>query len=148
MRLWPWPFLALAACGLLLSIVAHVQVLNGHRPPFPDFIWGLHFGIFLVYLPAVLSLGRRMEGHDRMDVLRVAFKYAPTWLKVLFWVIAIYSFAFGAYSFFTHRGQGGLKSADGDLPDFSAVWMLFYSASLTFLWSAARAPRREGADAV
>src|SRR5690242_5045331 len=53
------PFLALAATGLVLSVVVHVTALLGKPQPLGDDpFWMLHVGVFVVWVPALFAANR------------------------------------------------------------------------------------------
>lgn len=89
--------MVLAACGLALSIAAHGMALAGLPIPGGDLIWGLHVGVFAVWIPTVLaSLG--MTRHvNRKDVWKMALAGCPEWMRRSLYVLfgyAILNFIF------------------------------------------------------
>jgi len=79
----------LALAGLLLSLAVHVSALLrvGPTADLAAYI-PLHLGIFVVFLPVVLSARKRFDGHARLRDLRAMF---PDWVVVLFALTLVYA---------------------------------------------------------
>ena len=133
-----WFFAALSAIGLVLSLWVHVTVLTGGTPSPKS--WGLHIGIFVVWSPAVFIAQRMVGNVNRRDLWKVALRGAPDWMKYLMY--GLFGYDFVAYLFFMSRapsGRGSPTSPPSMWLGFSATWMVFYSAALAILYSAAHA---------
>ncbi len=104
-----------AATGWTLALIVHLLSLSGFdlskRVPF---IWLLHLGIFVVWIPVVLDWNKneyfktiRQSGiANRMNpfvFFKVIFRYTPTWLTII--AIAGFYYAivnFMLFMFFQH----------------------------------------------
>jgi len=77
---------------LILSIAAHTATYFGIDPQvkFPA-VWLLHFGIFIVFIPAFIAYrneyGGRFGNIDHESVMR----RAPEWMRILLKVFIIYT---------------------------------------------------------
>lgn len=133
-----WFFAALSAIGLVLSLWVQVMVLTGGTPS--PISWVLHIGTFVVWFPAVFVAQRMVGNVSRRDLWKVVLRGAPDWMKYLMYCLFAYNFV--AYLFFMSKapsGRGGPSSPASMWLGFSATWMVFYSAALAILYSAAHA---------
>ena len=71
------PFLVLATIGLILSLVTHAAALLGIPQPLGPAAWGLHVGVFVVWLPAILAYNRLAAGSKRQNSWKVALLEVP-----------------------------------------------------------------------
>ena len=67
----------LSLAGLILSLWVHIGALLGRRVAPEDFFWGLHMGIFVVFLPAVFLAQKSVGSANRKDLRKVATKALP-----------------------------------------------------------------------
>src|SRR3990172_9366298 len=126
------PFIVLAAAGLILSIIVHLIALSGGKVPFENLSWGLHAGIFVVWLPAILTAQKLTKDFTRNDFWKAALRGCPTWMRRMtyfFFGYAIINFAIFMISM-TATTKGTATSTETDLRGFSGPWMAFYSAAL------------------
>jgi hypothetical protein len=57
------PLMVYAACGLILSLAVHLMALAGLQPPGGNALFfGLHVGIFPLWLPVVLIMMKLTKG--------------------------------------------------------------------------------------
>jgi hypothetical protein len=133
--------MALSALGLGLSLFSHVCALAGIDGPLGDMTWGLHIGIFVVWLPAVLfsrTLGRNASQHDFWKVI---LRGCPPWMRYAFYGLFAYAFVnFAAFILMPNRatqGSGG-STPPSVVRGFSGHWMLFYAAAFVVAYSYAR----------
>jgi hypothetical protein len=140
------PFLGLFAllsfAGLVLSIWVHVGALFGRQVAPDYFFWGLHMGIFVVFIPAVLVAQKRVGTTSRRDFWKVVTKGSPDGLRYLlyfFFAYAVVNFAI----FFLQMAPLGKQEGTSPLTwrGFSGHWMVFYCASFAILTSAVRSSR-------
>ena len=143
-------FQLLALAGFLLSLLvhvlslAHVDVMS--RVPA---VWGLHFGVFAVFIPFVLALSKQKREGRRLTAseMRALLPAPYAWIAVLLFVYVIVNFAL----FMAATGHGNAVARDGKyllmdhgsverelsadeyarmqanvLRGFSGHWMLFY----------------------
>ena len=61
MRLILPPFLSLAALGFFASLATHLLALAGGLPPGGKSVFGLHVGIFVLWVPVVLLVLRLLS---------------------------------------------------------------------------------------
>ncbi|RYD77192.1 MAG: zinc ribbon domain-containing protein [Verrucomicrobiaceae bacterium] len=138
-----YPFLALSTIGLVLSIGAHVMALTGIPLPSGKLVWGLHAGIFVVWLPAVLISMQTTRHASRKDFWKVALAGCPIWMRRGFYVLfgyAILNFVVLAAT----TGRQPKQPSDSTRPFvvriFSGHWMVFYGAAFAILYSRLHAP--------
>ena len=137
LRPFIWVFVWLSAIGLLVSLWVHIGTLMGHG--IPSAFWVLHVGIFVVWFPAVLVAQRLVGNANRKDFWKVVLKGAPDWVRYMMYVLFAYEFV----NFMISMGQapnGGrhTTTSAADWRGFSGLWMVFYSAALAILYSAAK----------
>jgi peptidoglycan biosynthesis protein MviN/MurJ (putative lipid II flippase) len=65
MKILFYPFMMMAAIGFVLSLATHLLALAGKAPPGGGLVWGLHIGIFAVWIPTVLISRRKGRGVER-----------------------------------------------------------------------------------
>src|SRR5512136_2925319 len=90
------PFMILAAIGLVLSVAVHLCALFGFKVPYEKEAWGLHIGIFVVWLPAVIMAQRLSRDFKQKDYWKAALRGCPTWMRYVtyfFFGYAILNFA-------------------------------------------------------
>jgi hypothetical protein len=137
LRPFIWVFVWLSAIGLVISLWVHIGALMGRTVP--STFWVLHVGIFVVWFPAVLVAQRLVGNANRKDLWKVVLKGAPDWMRYMVYVCSAYEFV----NFIISMGQatsGGRHSSTSaaDWRGFSGLWMVFYSAALAILYSAAK----------
>ena len=71
------PFLVLAAVGLVLSIIAHIAALTGLPQPLGNATWALHFGVFVVWLPAVVVVIWLVKDFQKKEYWSAALRGCP-----------------------------------------------------------------------
>jgi hypothetical protein len=133
------PFIVLAAIGLTLSLVAHGCALLGLPQPLGGAAWGLHIGVFVVWLPAVLVSTRLVRDFKQKDFWKAALRGCPNWMR---WIT--YGFFFYAiinFITFMFAAPGGQRAPNAPAPPdvfrgFSGHWMAFYSAAIAIMYSA------------
>jgi hypothetical protein len=140
------PLMVYAACGLVLSLAAHLSALVGLQLGGTALFFGLHVGIFPLWI-AVVFISMKMMGGTRLTMGRSsAFRNAmffgcPAWMKYMtnaFFIYAIVNFII----FVMIIPAGSAHSADAPPSSvwrgFSGHWMVFYSAGLATVTSAYR----------
>lgn len=137
LRPFIWVFVWLSAIGLLISLCVHIGALMGRGVP--STFWVLHVGIFVVWFPAVVVAQRLVGNTNRKDFWKVVLKGAPDWVRYMMYFLFAYEFV----NFMISMGQsssGGrhTTSSAADWRGFSGLWMVFYSAALAILYSAAK----------
>jgi hypothetical protein len=135
------PFIAISAIGLLLSIFVHVIALSGGQVPYSSYAWNLHFGIFIVWFPAILVSQRLTTDFKRKDWWKAALRGCPTWMKYM----TYFFFGYAVINFIIFMvimqglGKGSTANDASQFRGFSGHWMAFYSAALSILYSATKA---------
>jgi hypothetical protein len=141
---WPkpvlWACVGLSAVGLVLSLWVHLGAVMGRRVAPEAFFWILHMGIFVVWLPTVLVARKRVGNRRSKDYWRLVLQGSPEWMRYM--VYGFFGYAFVNFALFISKaptGGGGANPPAIVWRGFSGHWMLFYSAALATLYSAAKA---------
>jgi hypothetical protein len=84
-----------AVTAWILALVVHILSIADINlaDPFP-FVWMLHIGIFVVWVPTIFSLSKNEEliafqksnssrRANPLKFIKIVFKQAPAWLKVI-----------------------------------------------------------------
>ena len=105
----------IAGLGLLLGFIVHVVSLFGFYigEKFP-FIWALHVGIFIVWLPAILELKKNPELNQQnavnfsnpFKVFGIIFKDTPKPVMII--SVVFFFYATINFLLFMLAGQGGV----------------------------------------
>lgn len=136
------PFMVLAACGLALSIAAHVMALAGVPIPGGGLVWLLHLGIFVVWTPAVLASIKMTRHASRKDLWKVALAGCPEWMRRSFYILTGYAFINFILFFASTAGQDRKSTTHlAEVRGFSGHWMAFYGAAFAILYSSIHSPR-------
>jgi hypothetical protein len=133
------PFLLLSVLGLVLSLIAHTAALLGLPQPLGPAAWGLHVGIFVVWLPAVLVSNRLVGDFKQKDFWKAALRGCPDWMRRLtygFVAYAVVNFVLFIAIAPAQGGGGGVNAPPAVFRGFSGHWMAFYSAAAAILYSA------------
>lgn len=136
-----YPFMVLAAIGLLLSLGVHIMTLALLPIPGGGTVWALHIGIFVVWIPTVLVARRMTRQASRRDFWRATLRGCPGWMRT--GVHIFFGYAFVNFALF-FIGTVGHPKPTGAAPPvvvrgFSGHWMFFYSAAFATLYSAIHA---------
>ncbi len=136
-------FFVLSIIGLISGLIVHlISIMGKYLGNDYPFVWALHFGVFVVFIPAILSLRNNAKltsleskkPYNPVKKFTEYFQYAPKSIKVLimlFFVYAIINF----YLVFAVFGSDGQELSDSQqLRAFSGHWMLFYAVSMGILW--------------
>ncbi len=127
------PLMWLAILGLAASVIVHVSSLLGLPQPFGPAAWGLHGGIFVVWLPTVLFAQRLSRGAKQADFWRATFRGCPPWVRRAAYGLFAYTFV----NFFVGIALGPDSESD-QFRIFSGHWMLFYFVAAATLHSASQ----------
>jgi hypothetical protein len=134
-----WVFVLFSAIGLVVSLWVHLGAVMGRRVAPEAFFWMLHVGIFVVWFPAVFIAQRLVGNVNRRDFWKVILKDSPGWMRYM--VYGFFGYAGVNFLFFMSKTPGGGSGANPPAAvwrGFSGHWMVFYSAALAILYSAAR----------
>ena len=126
------PFALLAGAGFVASVVVHV--LSWTPLVLPEWVMGLHFGIFVVWLPAVLAARPLTADRPQRDFWRAALRGSPAWMRQLVRLTLAYAVLNFIVFLATSFGREGAPTRG-----FSGHWMAFYGAAAAILWSALHA---------
>jgi hypothetical protein len=135
------PLMLYAACGLVLSLVVHILSFFGISFGGNALFFGLHVGIFPLWIPVVLIAQKMMGGAQRKDFWKVALAGCPSWMRYMtygFFIYAIVNFAIFIVLTSMHPPPKGGEPPAVVLHGFSGHWMAFYSAGLAILTTAYR----------
>ena len=132
-----WVFVWLSAVGLVISLWVHIGALMGRTVS--SAFWVLHVGIFVVWLPSVFVAQRLVGNTSRQDFWKVVLKGSPDWMRYMVYVFSAYEFV----NFMISMGQAssGIRHTTTSAADWrgsSGLWIVFYSAALAILYSAAK----------
>jgi len=136
----------IALAGLVLSVATHVAALRNHDGPLGGFAYLLHFGVFVVWFPAITA-GKRLAGQAK-DVFKAALELLPAWARYANYALFAYMIVnFLMFLRRTGNPEQGVRDAmsPSAARGFSGHWMFFYAAALTMLyagWKAAGRARR------
>ncbi len=123
----------LAALGFAVSLVVHLAAWAGVAPP--GAAWGLHIGIFLVWLPTVLVSQGLTRDFKQREFWTAALRGAPPWVPTaLKWLMGYAIANFLLFMFQTT--QGPKADAAVQARGFSGHWLIFYGAAAATLYSA------------
>jgi hypothetical protein len=109
-----------AICFFVLSAIVHGFSLAGiNAADKVPAVWALHFGVFLVWFPAILSLRNnpayqayRKSGNLKPNqVLQITFGKVPK--PVLFIIAAVFIYAIVSLCFMAFHWTGNASSKDG-----------------------------------
>ncbi|WP_457282157.1 hypothetical protein [Polaromonas sp. P5_D5] len=134
-----YPFMLLSAVGLLLSVGSHLAALIGLPIPGGHLVWGLHAGIFVVWLPTVLVANRMSRHGRRADFWKLALSGCPTWARYAIYGLfgyAMLNFILGMSDVPSHRDGSNAANSGAEVRLFSGHWMVFYGAAFATLYSA------------
>jgi hypothetical protein len=133
------PFAAMAALGLLLSLLVHIRALAGHHSLFGRGDILVLSGFFIVFIPAVIVVRRRTLGLPYMEQADAAYEPCPKWIRIALGVIGANAAVWIVYTFIAQpptRIEGPIPA--NVLCPFSAIAMAFYAMSLAFLFPVVR----------
>ena len=138
-RVLLYPFMVLAAVGLILTLIVHFSIWAGL--PLGKHSFSLFGGLFVVWLPTVLVFQLLTKDSKQKEPWKVCMRECPVWMKrmsSLFFIYAFISFGFLLFGMYTDIKSGG---SDSGLPDFvslgfSGFCLMFYSTAMAMLYSA------------
>ncbi|HMF18290.1 MAG TPA: hypothetical protein VKE98_13850 [Gemmataceae bacterium] len=133
-----WPFIWLAAIGLVLSLVSHGCALFGL--PQPEEAWVLHVGVFVVLIPAIFVSSKLTGEFKLKDHWKAAMRGCPRWMQIMTFIFGVYAII-NFILFIPQALNVGQQAAGAPTPPeiirgFSGHWMAFYSAAMAILYSA------------
>jgi len=150
-----YPFMLLSAVGLILSTGIHIMALADMELFEGWLVQPLHFGIFIVMVPASLvsswmvhvaygNFNFSKYSRPEYDFWKVALAGCPIWMQRVYYSLVVY----GLISFYlwTPYKINIPKSANHAsdvffLPGCGAYLLVFYCSAFAMLFSAIRAPQ-------
>src|SRR5689334_20856625 len=133
MKKLAWLFMILAGVGLALSVYVHAAALLDL--PLPDYSMGLHVGIFVVWLPAILVASSTTKGTPRKDFWKVALRGCPGWMRYALYAVAAYAFiSFAAFAYQGNSYPNNNVPPSLVVRGFSGHWLAFYGAAFAILY--------------
>src|SRR5262245_11781137 len=124
-----------SAVGFALSLLVHLGAWVGVAPP--KAAWGLHIGIFVVWVPTVLVSQQLTRHFTRRELWKAALRGAPAWTAIALKCLMVYAIA--NFVLFMFQDTQGQESNDAlQARGFSGHWLMFYGAAAAVLYSAAQ----------
>jgi hypothetical protein len=126
------PFMYLAGFGLILSLSQHASTLFGLPSPMGAFSQFLNFGIFVIWMPAVLAASSLAKDFKQRDFWKAVLRACPKWMKYS----TYFFFGYGVLNFILSVIINPLAGGTPN-PDrlSSGHLMAFYSAGMAILYS-------------
>lgn len=142
------PFLVLALVGLTLSVVVHGAALLGFSALLGKAVWGLHVGIFVVWIPTMFVANRLAADFKRKDLWKAVLRGCPRWMRWL--VHGLFAYAILNFVIFVANVPAKVPGSSANesplvLRGFSGHWMLFYAVAAGTLHSAITVARADPA---
>jgi hypothetical protein len=145
-RVLLYPFVVLAAVGLVLTLIVHLSIWAGL--PLGKHGFSLFGGVFVVWLPVVLVFQLLTRDCKQKESWKVCMRECPVWMKRMFsgfFIYAFISFGFLLFGMYTDIKSGG---SGGGLPKFvslgsSGFCLMFYSTAMAVLYSARKILKKE-----
>jgi hypothetical protein len=113
-------FFKIASVGFALGLLVHLISLSGiYIGDKVPFVWLLHVGIFVVFIPAIFYLNsneemKELKAKRRQNPIRVykiVFKNAPVAFKIILAFIFVYAML--NFMFFMQQSEGGGPGISG-----------------------------------
>jgi hypothetical protein len=122
---------ALSGVGLGLSLIVHVAAWVHYIFPIGKWVFALHLGIFVVFVPLVISANRTTPTPGKRDNLEHLFGTLPRWTQPL--ATGVFVYALAQFALFMWQASHYTKHHvphDLELRGFSGHWIMFYTWSL------------------
>ena len=140
-RLLLYPFMLLAAIGLVLTLIVHLSIWAGSDNPLGIHAFSLFVGIPIIWLPTVLAFQSLTRDSEQRESWKRCMRECPVWMKRMcsvFFIYAFISFGFLLFGMYTDIKSDGSGSG---LPNFvslgfSGFCLMFYSTAMAVLYSA------------
>ena len=130
-----YPFIALSALGLVLSLATHIAILLVLHVP--EELNLLAPGIFIVWFPAGIVLSLITDGTFRKNIWKVGLRGAPKWMHYMNYCFGIYAFI--NFVIFIVIGRNNPLDSEGSvLKVLSGFILPFYSLGLAIFYSASQ----------
>jgi Na+/H+ antiporter NhaA len=138
---------AISAMGFGASLICHVLGWMKMDPPGGKAALALHIGIFMVWIPLVISSNRTMptRGRGNLEHLLAAL---PKWTRVAVMVLFAYALAhFALFVFETRKFPRHGVPLYLEVRGFSGHWMMFYGWAMVGFWGLRRLQRKANGGA-
>jgi|ERR1017187_376651 hypothetical protein len=124
----------IAATGFVASVACHLMGWLHIDPPWGQSVFLLHIGIFVVWIPLVISANRTMPKPGRGN-LEHLFAVLPRWVRIAIGVLFAYALLnFVYFIYCTQQYPRHKVPFLVELRGFSGHWMMFYGvASVGFV---------------
>ncbi len=134
------PLIVYAATGLVLSLAVHLLSFAGVQPGGNSLFFGLHVGIFPLWLPVVLISQKMTNGASKRDFWKIMLSGCPVWMRYMTYGFFYYAIVNFVIFFITAPvGEHGAEAPPSSVwHGFSGHWMAFYSAGLAVITTAYR----------
>jgi hypothetical protein len=134
-----YPLLGLAAFGFVAALAVHLAALLGLIYPFERLLKFIGLGLFLVWVPCILVMGRLTREFKQKDIWRAALRGCPKWLQRTLWIVIGYAWV-GFFALPVIYG-GGMNSPANTARSMSGILLTFYSIAACVLYSATQAKK-------
>lgn len=130
------PFMGIAIIGFIFSVFAHISGFLGIETPFGISLFPLHFGVFIVWFPAVIvswkstGFGLRFRWSHWKEQL----SGCPKWMITGFY--SMFAYAMVSFIAFTSAPDSWGSWVNSTIRGFSGHWMIFYYAAFALMYSA------------
>jgi hypothetical protein len=129
----------LAIAGFVASLVVHILALAGLPSPFGSATWGLHVGIFVVWIPTVLVAQRMATNVRQAELWKAVLRGCPAWVQSGMYVVGGYAVLnFVLFWLQTTAYPKNKVPELIELRGFSGHWLVFYYVGAAALYSAIR----------
>ncbi|MBB6342978.1 hypothetical protein HNP49_003166 [Pseudomonas fluvialis] len=125
-------FMLLAGLGFLISFVAHASSIFGFSV-FPKEPWFLHFGIFVVWIPAVLCAQSLAKVFPQKQMWKAALRGCPKPMQYM--AYALFGYVFLNFAIFAITNSNHTPTSASTVRGFSGHWLIFYYAAFAILYS-------------
>lgn len=122
----------LAALGFLTSLIAHVSSIL-HISLFSFEPWILHFGIFIVWFPAVLFAKSLSDNYPRSQFWAATLRGCPQLMKYFLYALFIYTLI--NFIFFALHNQEKDPNSSSVMRGISGHWLIFYFSAAAIFYS-------------
>jgi len=131
-----------AAVGFIVSAVVHVAALCGIAL-FAEMPWFLHIGIFVVWLPAMLSYNALVDGigMNNKESWRIAMRGCPQWMRYAY--TGLFAYAIVNFLLFMLQSPGKHPAPALVTRGFSGHWLVFYFAAFAICYSYIRVQQHD-----
>lgn len=124
-------FMILAGLGFLISLAVHVSSIFGVSV-FPKEPWFLHYGIFVVWLPAVLCAQALAKEFPQKQMWKAALRGCPKPMQYM--AYALFGYVFLNFAIFAMANSSSATSNTA-VRGFSGHWLIFYYVAFAILYS-------------